>query len=68
MSLDLFLYTVTSDGSVVALFPTPYVSHDPLMEIHSWKKAGASKDDIIARLRLRCVPAGYTPKPWSSGV
>lgn len=56
------------DGSLVALQPTPCVSSSLLHEIHAWKVAGASDDDVIARLRVRCVPTGYTPHPWSSGM
>ena len=37
-------------------------------EIHSWIEAGASSDDVIGRLRLRCVPPGFTPHPWTPGM
>ena len=36
-------------------------------EIHSWIEAGASSDDVLGRLRLRCVPPGFTPHPWIPG-
>ena len=51
----------------MAVSPTPCVLEVVIKEIDSWQKAGASKDDVINRLRLRCVPHGYTPNPWSSG-
>ena len=59
---------VLSNGSVVAAFQTPSVSEKVLEKIHSWKQAGASEDDVLDRLRLNCVPSGYTPLPWSSGT
>ena len=43
------------------------VSSYILDEIHSWIKAGASSDDVIGRLRLQCVPPGFTPHPWIPG-
>lgn len=52
----------------MALLPTPFVSNDLLREIQCWKNTGATNDDILDRLRLRCVPTGYSPKPWSQGM
>ena len=48
--------------------PSPCVSLDLLKEMVSWKRDGASNVDVIDRLRLRCVPPGYTPKPWNQGI
>ncbi len=60
------------DGAVIgSLHPTPCVSPLLLCEIHSWRHCGASGDDVssgddvIDRLRVRCVSTGYTPHPWS---
>ena len=39
-----------------------------LEEIYTWEENGATFEDILERLRLRCVPPGYTPTPWSSGM
>ena len=50
-----------SDGSI------PCVTPSLLDEIASWKNAGASLKDVVDRLRVRCVPSGYTPMPWSQG-
>ena len=58
---------MNSDLSVVALQPTPCVSSTLLREIHAWKECGASDEDVIGRLRIRCVPTGYIPHPWSNG-
>ena len=51
-----------SDGSI------PCVTPSLLDEIASWKNAGASLKDVVDRLRVRCVPSGYTPMPWSQGI
>ena len=56
------------DGSIVGLQPAPCVSTALLCEIHSWRESGASEDDVIDRLRTRCVPSGYTPHVWNSGT
>ena len=56
------------DGSVQHTEPNPCVSHNLLTEIHSWRISGASVDDVVDCLRLRCVPSGYVPHPWSEGV
>lgn len=44
------------------------VSSSLVREIYSWIEAGASSDDVIGRLRLRCVPPGFTPHPWIPGM
>lgn len=61
-------FVVSPDGNIVAKLPNPSVSPDLLKEIYLWKKSGASNDDVLDRLRLRCVPTGYIPKPWNPGV
>ncbi len=43
----------------------PAVPMRVLSEIWGWKNAGIDTDDWIGRLRLRTVPSGYTPCPWS---
>lgn len=60
--------TVLPNGSVVGTSPTSCVSQRLLEEIDSWKRAGASSQDVVDRLQLRCVPSGYTPLPWSAGT
>jgi len=57
-----------SDGTVVAIEPSPCVDTSLLEEIYTWEENGATFEDILERLRLRCVPPGYTPTPWSSGM
>lgn len=59
---------VLDDGSVVAEVSNTAVSVSLIKEVYSWKQEGASWDDILCRLRLRCVPSGYTPQPWISGI
>lgn len=46
---------------------TPGVSEDLLKNVLEWKRTGATNDDVVGRLRLRCVPGGYTPTPWNPG-
>ena len=53
---------------IEAKSPSPCVSLYLLQEIISWKRDGASSVDVIDHLKLRCVPSGYTPKPWSQGA
>ena len=59
---------VQSDGTVQAKVPSPFISLDLLKEIVAMKRDGAGSEDVIDRLRLRCVPPGYTPMPWSQGA
>lgn len=51
-----------------AKLPSPFISLDLLEEIKTMKRDGAGSEDVIDRLRLRCVPPGYIPKPWSQGM
>ena len=44
------------------------VSSSLIREIHSWIEAGATSYDVLGRLRLCCVPPGFTPHPWIPGV
>ena len=59
---------VKPDGTVKVKLPSPFISLDLLKEIITMKRDGAGSEDIIDRLRLRCVPPGYVPKPWSQGA
>ena len=56
------------DGTVVAEIKTAAVSSALIEEIHSWRQAGATSLDVIDRLRLRCVPPGFSPEPWMPGI
>ena len=58
---------VCPDGSIKAEQQSPVVSTQLLREIASWWLGGASFSDVLDRLRLRCVPPGFTPKPWTPG-
>jgi len=55
------------DGKIVAVHSCPSVTSTLLCEIYRWRESGASEDDVIERLRTRCVPSGYTTLLWSSG-
>lgn len=61
------MHIVSPNGSIVAELENPAVSRELLQEILSWKIASATPADIIDRLRKRCVPAGFSPKPWIAG-
>ncbi len=64
----IVMSSVLLDGSLVGALPAPCVGQKLLEEIDSWKRAGASVNDVLDRLRLNCVPSGYTPTPWSAGI
>lgn len=64
----MFYPLALPNGSVVGAVPIACVTQGLLEEISSWMKAGASSKDVIYRLRLRCMPSGYTPTPWSKGI
>ena len=59
---------VDADGRIIPEVQNKAVSSSLLREIHSWTEAGASSDDVIDHLRLRCVPYGFTPHPWIPGT
>ena len=58
-----YKYAGLPNGKITAMVPTPGVSEDLLKDIQEWKRTGATNEDVVGRLRLRCVPSGYTPKP-----
>ena len=57
-----------NDGNVAGMESVPFVSVSLLKEVHSWEKNGATFQEVVDRLRTRCVPPGYKPHPWSSGI
>ena len=56
------------EESICAEAKNPAVSLSHIKEIHSSLKSGATFKEVISRLRLKCVPAGYTPTPWKHGL
>lgn len=56
----------TSSGKLLPVRTNPAVPMEVLKEIQAWKDAGANEDDWVQRLRVRTVPPGYVPHPWSS--
>ena len=64
----LIFIAVGLDGKVSAKVANVCVSHELLTELNSWKKDGVSSDEILDRLRLRCVPTGYVPSVWNAGI
>ena len=59
---------MSADGTVTAIHPDPAVPKEMLGEIAGWKRSGLTDDDVIDRLRVRTVPAGYPIHPWSPGI
>ena len=63
------MYTVvTTNGQTVGMVPNPAVEEGVLVEISQWRGQGIEWSDIIARLRPRTVPSGYTFSPWKPGI
>lgn len=58
---------MTSDGKIFAELKNPVVPTSVLEDILRWKQAGATFDDVLQRLRLKCVPPNIVPKPWMPG-
>lgn len=57
----------SADGHVVAVKYNPAVSTELLGKLLQWKEAGADEVDVIKRLRLQMVPAGYAVRSWTEG-
>lgn len=69
--IDFFCFCcfgiVTSDGKIEAELNNPVVPTSVLEDIWRWKQAGATFEDVLRRLRLKCVPPNVVPKPWMPG-
>ena len=61
-------YIGATDGKCTACIPNPAVDSDLLEKVCSWIRAGATTNDIIERLRLETVPAGYKFHTWTEGT
>ena len=51
----------------MAELSNPAVPTSVLENILRWKQAGATFEDVLHRLRLKCVPPNIVPKPWMPG-
>jgi hypothetical protein len=56
---SLLVILVDLDGKVSAKLSNEFVSDELINAINSWNNDGVSFDEVIDRLRLKCVPAGY---------
>ena len=56
----------TPVGRIEAVKPNPAVPMKVLRDIKAAKDSGATDEDWIQMLRVKTVPPGYTPQPWSS--
>lgn len=54
------IYTGLANGGVVAAVSNPAVSRELLLQILDWKNEGSTMNDVLARLRQRTVPPGYS--------
>lgn len=64
---EIYLLQVMSDGKIAAELSNPAVPTSVMENIFRWKQAGATFADILHRLRLKCVPPNFVPKPWIPG-
>ena len=55
---------MTSDGKIEAGLNNPVVPTSILQDVWRWKQGGATFEDVLHRLRLKCVPPNIVPKPW----
>ena len=53
---------------MTAEVPNPAVSHDILKQIWKWKQESCSEEDVIVKLRIKTVPAGYEYHMWHPGM
>ena len=44
------------------------VSSSTIRDMSVWMQGGASFEEAINRLRLKCVPPGYIPTSWTRGT
>ena len=67
---DFKNYTLVelSDGTVRARHLNLAVPGCILLDIMGLMKSGVPFVEIIDRLRLKTVPPGYTPHPWTPGI
>ena len=57
-----------TDGGLSAVRANPAVPKEVLSEISQWKESGIGQSDILQRLRLQMVPAGYVPQTWAGKI
>ena len=58
---------ILSDGTITAELSNAAVPQHVLREIFIWKQQEISMKDIVARLRPRTVPPGYSFHTWKAG-
>lgn len=60
--------SVDAEGNIKARVANPAISNCLLSEVLSWNQEGARIEDVVARLRMRTVPSGYTIHNWIDGI
>ena len=61
----LLAYHVAA-GRIEAVEPNPAVPIRVLRDIKAAKDSGATDKELIQMIRVKTLPPGYTPQPWSS--
>ena len=65
--IHLYYHSIFPDGIVGGRIPNPAIPLHVLAEISGWMRAEVSMDDVVDQLRVRTIPTGYTPHPWTPG-
>ncbi len=52
----------------MAELANPAVHSSTIKDLYLWIEGGATFQEAISRLRLKCVPPGYTTTPWTKGT
>lgn len=68
--LFCFVYVCVEqpDGTVKAKKHNPAISQQTITEVHELMKSCLDIADIVDKLRIQAVPAGYSCYPWQSGM
>lgn len=53
---------------MTAEMSNPAVGCNILKDIWKWKEEGCSQEDVIIKLRIKTVPAGYKYHTWHPGT
>lgn len=68
MYMTVIIIIGMPNGDIEAVKYNEAVPDSVLSEIFLWRSEGATDMDVITRLRLRTVPSGFKPHPWSKGI
>ncbi len=60
--------SVSSNSEVTTLHKHSPVDETTLREIAAWMEEGCTMNDLVARLRPKTVPPGYSTTEWKKGL